>query len=338
MAAFLAPTDTVKSAILALSLLSTSSAFAADVEMTSGKKDCLVIQSHPAPKEKATWSGPCKDGYADGTGTLEWFAEGELSLHFEGSLKRGRMHGESYTRDANMTQYEGGFVEGKRHGKGILQKADLTRYEGEWKDGWQEGKGSMTYSTGGRYEGQWSAGKFHGMGKATYIGGKVVEGEFRDGLPAGLPAIEEVHQDPKYTMAGGEPEIGTRIADKNVRGPIAFRKTWGTMSKHEQRLVRQAYPMVHEEDEPPYPVYGTANMYRLISEGQSHIRATGMLRMNIFIDSTGAPSKVTVFSSPDPLLTKVATYVVMNEKYKPALCAGTPCPMIFPFSMHFSLE
>jgi hypothetical protein len=330
----------MKSAMLALYLLGTSCAFAADVEMTSGRKDCLVIQSHPAPKEKAKWSGPCKDGYADGTGTVEWFAEGERTLRFEGNLKRGRMHGEGYTENARMMRYEGGFLDGKRHGKGIMLQADRTRYEGEWKDDEQDGTGSMTYSTGGRYEGQWKAGKFHGMGKATYTNGRIVEGEFRDGVPAGQAATKTVQLNAQYDMALGAPELGTRIVYfKEVRGgAVPFKKTWEAMSKDEQRLIRQGYPMLHEEDEPPYPINGTAKLYRLISEGQSHILATGVLRMNVLVDSSGAPSTVTVFASPDPITTKVATFVVMKEKYKPALCAGIPCPMIFPFSMHFGVE
>jgi hypothetical protein len=346
MMTFQSMTDTMKSAILAFCLLAISCANAAGAEMTAGKRDCLVIQSHPAPKETAKWNGPCKDGYADGAGTLEWFSEGELTLHFEGSLKRGRMHGEGYTRDTKITQYEGGFVDGKRHGKGILLEVDLARYEGEWNDGWQDGTGSMTYSTGGRYEGQWKAGKFHGMGKATYTSGKVVEGEFRDGVPAGQSAIKTVQPDTQYGLSRdvSEPKIGfsTRVLgpmpNKNVTDPVPFRKRWEALSKDEQRLLRQNIPMLHEEDEPPYPVDGTAKLFRQIFQGQSHILTTGWLRMNVLVDSTGAPSTVTVFASPDPITTKAATFVVMKEKYKPALCAGIPCPMVFPFSIRFSVE
>ena len=56
-----------------------------------------------------TWSGPCKDGYASGQGTLRWSVNGRLDAEFEG-------------------RYENG----KRNGHGVLTTADGRRIEGEW--------------------------------------------------------------------------------------------------------------------------------------------------------------------------------------------------------------
>ena len=348
----------MKTAILALALLSSAPAFAADPESTIGPAHCKVINPNPQPRETITWSGGCKDGYAEGPGTLEWFVKGKLTSHIEGSLTRGVVQGAGYIRWAGGTEYEGSFLndrrhgrgieqlpdktryegewkDGQRHGKGIEQLQDRTRYEGEWKDGYKEGTGSITYALGGSYVGQWKAGLFHGRGKATYISGKVFEGEFVDGLAAGQVAPARVSK-PKAHSLTKEPGM---IASPRIYGTgVSFFSTWNEMTKDEQGFIRRQYEMLHEEDEPPYPVRGTARIYRSVSEGQAALLVSGLLHIEVQIDSSGTPTSVTVHSSPSPEMSRVAAFVVMKEKYKPALCAGTPCPMKYPYKMVFSVE
>jgi hypothetical protein len=327
----------MKLALLAVSLMYAACAQANIAVSTTGGPECEVVnpvpKGKPREKLKVTWSGACKEGYADGPGTVEWFLDGELRSHFEGSLKRGLMHGDGYWRDAHRNQYEGDFLDGEWHGKGIFQSVDLTRYEGEWRDSGRNGYGVWTSKLGSSYAGQWKAGKFHGQGKATYTSGKVIEGEFVEGLPAGQPAIAKI--DAKtYTMSTHN------WTDNNVKTHLApFRKTWDAMSRAEQRVIRNLYAnLLHEDDEPPYPANGVAQIYTWIAEGQHTILTSGRLRMNIAVDSSGTPSTVTVFTSPDPETTRLATFILMKEKFKPALCAGTPCAMSFPFSMVYSVE
>lgn len=331
----------MKPALLAYALLCTMPAFAADVEKTMGKSDCKVVNPYNEAGEKLRWSGACKDGYAEGPGILEWYVRGMvLTPRYEGSLKRGRMHDvNAYYRDPEGNQYEGGFAEGEHHGMGIEQRADLTRYEGHWKDGWREGSGKITYSEGGSYEGQWLGGRFHGAGKAVYTSGKVVEGQFAYGVPAGQQPIKHVKPEKEYALSTDAAPTGSLIPRKNVYGGIVpYNKPWAELSQLEQRLIRQRYDLLAEEDEPPYPLYGTETIMRGIAMGHKYVLELGQLRMNIMVDSTGTPTSVTVFSSPDPVMTKVATFVVMKEKYKPALCAGKPCAMVYPFSMQLHVN
>ena len=349
----------MKTAILALTLLTSAPAFGADPVATIGVAGCKVINPNPQPLETITWSGGCKDGYADGAGTLEWFTKGKLTEHIEGTLTRGVQNGHGYKRWKDGTEYEGGFLNGQRRGRGIIQLPSKTRYEGEWKDGKRNGKGieqlqdrtryegdwndgviegfgTTTYALGGSYVGQWKAGQFHGRGKATYTSGKVFEGEFIDGLPAGQVAHARV-LNPKSHSLSKEP--GDMRPTGSIGGSgVSFFASWNEMTKEEQRFVRQQYQMLHEEDEPPYPAGGTARIYRSFSEGQSTLYVTGLLHIDVQIDSSGTATSVTVHSSPSPEMTKVAAFVVMKAKYKPALCAGTPCPMKFPYKVDFSAE
>lgn len=349
----------MKTALLVLALLSSAPAFAADPESTIGPADCKVINPNPQPRETITWSGGCKDGYADGAGTLEWFTKGKLTDHIEGTLTRGVQNGHGYKRSQDGTEYEGGYLNGRRHGKGIIQLPSKTRYEGEWKDGkrngkgieqlldrtryegeWvndvEEGVGSITYALGGSYVGQWKAGLFHGRGKATYTSGKVFEGEFIDGFPAGQVAPARASNLKAFSLSK-EPGA-MRPTSRTGETSVSFFASWNEMTKDEQRYVRQHFKMLHEEDEPPYPVGGTARVFRSFLEGQSTLYVTGMLQIDVQIDSSGTATSVTVHSSPSPEMTQVAAFAVMKAKYKPALCAGTPCPMKYPYRVNFSAE
>lgn len=330
----------MKLALLVLAVMCATPACAAGAEATFGKADCKVVNPYPQQGEKVRWSGACKDGYAHGPGSLDWLVRGMLPSHYEGNLTRGRMDDSNgYLRDAEGNQYEGAFVDGEQHGMGIEQRVDLTRYEGEWKHGRFDGKGKVVYADGSRYEGQWLGGRIHGAGKASYTGGKVVEGQFYYGVPAGQAPIDHVVSDKTYALSNELAPTGSLIPDKDILGSeVPYNKPWAGLSKKEQRLIRQRYGLLAEDDEPPYPLYGTENIMRAIATGQHQILALGILRMNVMVDSSGTPVSVTVFTSPDPVMTKVASFAVMKEKYKPALCAGTPCAMIFPFSLRMSVE
>lgn len=266
--------------------------------------------------------------------TGEGYKRWQDGSEYEGSFLHGQRHGKGIVQLPDKTRYEGEWKDGQRHGKGIEQLLDRTRYEGEWKEGVKEGVGSITYALGGSYVGQWKAGLFHGRGKATYTSGKVIEGEFVAGLPAGQDATPVV----KFKSHSILREPGVIRSGSISGSPVPFSKSWSSMTEEEQRAFRQQYSMLHEADEPPYPVRGTAEIFRSISQGQAALLVNGLLRMDVQIDSSGTPSTVTIHSSPSEEMSRVAAFIVMKEKYKPALCAGTPCPMTYTYSIVFSVE
>lgn len=336
----------VKISLLALLLLASGTTHGADAPAIVGPSnhvlgtaDCKVLDPHPQPHEKMTWNGPCRDGYADGAGTLELVVDGKLSWHFEGMLKRGMPNGDGYISYASGDKYEGGFVDAERSGTGTMVWLDRSRYDGAWKHGEREGAGRMTFSTGGAYEGLWKAGTFHGHGKATYTSGKVVEGEFSAGLPVGKVPLEKIVDPKTYTLTSKRTVGGRMERSAAAEGSLVpFEKTWDALTKQEQRTVREHYDMLDDADEPPYPEKGAIGAYRGFAEAQKRVITEGELRMNVLVDSSGKASTVTVFSSPDPGITQAATFIALAEKYKPALCAGTPCPMIYPYALKFTIK
>lgn len=113
------------------------------------KNGCKVWNQSPGPGESITWSGPCKDGYAEGSGAVQWFTDGKPGVKYQGEL-----------------------VDGKYHGKGTLiypgeckSSACFTKYAGSFEDS-RKRCGHADFSDGDSYDGCFNAdGKMEGPTK-----------------------------------------------------------------------------------------------------------------------------------------------------------------------------
>lgn len=189
--------------------------FAAHAEgwVTLSNKDCKVWSNDPSNTGitwTATWSGPCKNGYADGPGVEEWFKDGVFDQRLEGELSKGKRAGVgTYTWASgnryegpfvddqrtgkgkffwsNGDTYEGDFVAGKRTGKGIYVWANGKRYEGDVLNDSMTGQGYQLEPNGNTYRGQWAENTFDGPGVITFASdgsvraGQFVKGKIYDG-------------------------------------------------------------------------------------------------------------------------------------------------------------
>ena len=57
----------------------------------------------------------------------------------------------------------------------------------------------------------------------------------------------------------------------------------------------------------------------------------GTLFMVAMINEKGNVENVSVYESPSPIISELATTVIFNTKFSPASCDGKPCKMEFPF-------
>jgi hypothetical protein len=165
--------------LLAAVVLVSASAFAApkdDTEWIADKRGCKVANPFPRAGETITWSGPCKNGFADGQGVLQWYLNGKADDRYEGNLQMGWAEG-----------------------KGILSKPDGEKYDGDWKDSLQEGSGRYDAPDGSWYEGGWKGGKPNGQGQFHRPDGKVFIGEWIDGVYEGDIEPDADDADPNKT-------------------------------------------------------------------------------------------------------------------------------------------
>lgn len=132
------------------------------------------------------------------------------------------------------------------------------------------------------------------------------------------------------------PALGTILKRKIATSSISMDKSYQELSEDEREAIRSVYEDMPENDEPPYPLHGTRDIHRKMSQTQQYVAAKGMLTMTVDISSKGEAESVSVYESPDPDITRIASLVLMETKYKPAVCAGKPCKMQYFFQVQFS--
>lgn len=317
--------------------LSSSLSFAAGDDDTLGSSDCKVHNPYGKRANRVVWSGECKDGFAHGSGNLDFDIK---KLHggrypvsrYEGMVEAGRMHGQGKLVHANGSTYTGSFRAGDYDGRGAYKSMHYT-YEGEWKADRPHGVGKIVYALGGSYEGEWLNGEFHGKGVALYAGGRRVEGEFINGIRLGAAPRPEADNSLRYTNASNEPVKGRWVWENAWSQGVPHNLGYHELTPGQRQLVRNAYPMLDDTDEPPYPANGITNIMHKL--GNLGVPVEGTLRLDIRIDKNGTPASVKLYPFASAAVARAAAYILMSEKYKPALCHGQPCEMDYTFSITY---
>ena len=134
-------------------------AHAEEGEWITDQNACKHFNPHPQVDEKLTWSGACKDGYAEGNGQIKWNVGGKLAEEYDGDYVRGRPHGKGA-----MTSQENG-----------------QKYSGDWVDGVPTGDGKLVLPDGTTYVGQFLNWRFEGIGELTSPDGRSIYGEWVNG-------------------------------------------------------------------------------------------------------------------------------------------------------------
>jgi hypothetical protein len=122
-------------------------------------KGCAVLNPNSHPKGTITWSGVCKNGFAEGRGTIQWVENNVPGAHYDGELRHGKPNGYGLFRDENGHSYVGFYIAGKPDGYGTLHFTNGDIYSGYFKNGQRSGHGSMILANGTRQEGIWRADK-----------------------------------------------------------------------------------------------------------------------------------------------------------------------------------
>ena len=107
------------------------------------------------PELIGSYTGGCKDGYADGFGSANGFAS------YAGEFQSGQKHGKGIKRWPWGDRYEGNFVKDRKQGIGIYTWSmdgpwSGEKYSGAFKEDMRDGVGTYTWPTGDAYTGPWS--------------------------------------------------------------------------------------------------------------------------------------------------------------------------------------
>jgi hypothetical protein len=162
--------------------------------IADARTGCKVWDRDPHPKESITWSGACRNGKVEGHGSLDWFRDGKLAFHFDGTLWGGKVSGRGVETFSNGNRIVGVFRDGNANGHGVFTFASGGRFDGQFRDGKPNGHGVYSFASGDRYDGQWRDGKANGHGVKTFLGGDRYVGEWKD---------DKMNGRGNYTLADG---------------------------------------------------------------------------------------------------------------------------------------
>ena len=155
---------------------------------------CRAWNANPEPNETITWSGPCPNGYATGSGVLEWFVNGVPGGRHQGEYRDGRQNGPGiYEHRTGF--YDGEWLDGEMHGPGFYIWANGDEYRGEFRHGRRDGRGVYDWLNGDRYEGAWRDGLPNGLGTFRRDNGLILTGEWVNGShPACVNCLRPVQR------------------------------------------------------------------------------------------------------------------------------------------------
>ena len=143
---------------------------------------------------------------------------------------------------------------------------------------------------------------------------------------------------PKMYTIKGDRKNGSKFRHIEASSPVPFTQTYEEFNDKHKSIYRQLYTILTEtklEDSqiPPFPEKGLQAIYRPIIKKNKLVAKNGMVFFVAQIDETGEPKKVTVYQSPNRLMTDFINTVVFATKFTPGSCDGEPCAMEYPFEM-----
>jgi hypothetical protein len=123
--------------VLLLILLFSSNGFSQTQNgefVKDSKSGCLVWNDIDAAMT-VTWNGNCKDGYAEGSGTLTWFDNNNIAATYVGEMQKGYITGKGKYIYEGWGSAEGNFVNGTLQGQGKVLMLSGGKLEGNFVDG-----------------------------------------------------------------------------------------------------------------------------------------------------------------------------------------------------------
>jgi hypothetical protein len=255
---------------------------------------------------------------------------------YTGTLTNGIPDGHGYFRDPKGNQYEGDVRMGQRSGVAEMAYANGDDYKGEWKNGKRDGIGAVAFMLGGRYEGGWKNDRPSGPGKLVFAGtpGRdmaVVDGRLPDQAPAPLSAA-------RYKLKDDEAHTGSNIKrDVALSIPVPPTLGYDKLSPEEQAIVKHWFPALAPGDEPPYPLHGPAPFYQTVQRIVSVTRGRGEIAVYVLVGKDGKAVSVSATGLDDKDVRKAVSMAAGMLEYKPAVCAGQPCEMMYPYRLSLTM-
>jgi hypothetical protein len=151
-----------------------------------------------------------------------------------------------------------------------------------------------------------------------------------------LPLLSEnAFAEPElYTVKQAAPSAGSSIRRPIVvAGTTPLDKRYADLTTEQKNGLKSVYEKMGDNDEPPFPASGLMPLYRKLAEVHEKLDLLykGPVTMYVQVDSQGNPGALYVVESPDQQISQAVANMLAVQKFKPALCNGTPCSQRYVF-------
>ncbi len=235
---------------LALPILCYSQTYTLEDKWVDCGNNVQLLDPYYSPGVSFQWSGPSKNGKADGQGVAVKYKNGQFESKYEGTYKKGVREGKGTFTHADGTVRQGTFVNGQLIGYGTMDSEDGQTYVGEFLNYRIHGKGKATWGNGSTFEGYFVSdapytGKFTNYdGTVTYI---------QKGEPVQRLETSNISYSPKIGQRITEyfDENWNRCGAKNA----AFYRLVTYSSPNRPKGVVKDYYITGELQSEQYPIY-----------------------------------------------------------------------------------
>jgi hypothetical protein len=148
-----------------------------------------------------------------------------------------------------------------------------------------------------------------------------------------LSAVAAAAQEMPYRIT--DTIVGSVLPQAIIRSSAPIEGRYSELTPTQKAAVANDYENLAAGDEPPYPMYGVRHLISPVVRYADAGEPIGKLVATVVIDAQGKPGTITVYQSPDPVLTKFVASQLATEQYKPAVCHGQPCEMTYVLRLDF---
>ena len=112
-----------------------------------------LLDPYYSPGVTFTWTGPVKNGKANGQGVATKYVNGKFESKYEGTYKNGIREGKGTFTHKDGSVKTGTFVNGQLMGKGTAKDENGNSYEGEFINYRMHGNGTLKWGNGSTFTG-----------------------------------------------------------------------------------------------------------------------------------------------------------------------------------------
>ena len=138
---------------LATILYGHSQTYTLEDKWVSCGNNAELLDPYYSPGVTFTWTGPVKNGKANGQGVATKYVNGKFESKYEGTYKNGIREGKGTFTHKDGSVKTGTFVNGQLMGKGTAKDEDGNSYEGDFINYRMHGNGTLKLGNGTTFTG-----------------------------------------------------------------------------------------------------------------------------------------------------------------------------------------